>query len=172
MNFSARKGLLHYSLLFVAALPAAFAQTTPYGPHLWEKPLDPAILEQRVNEHLARAQKSIDQLLAVKGTRTIENTLAPYDDAVEQIDTTGNQSGLMQIVNPDSAIRDRAQALVQKVSAVSTALSLNHEVYEALSAIDVSHADPATQYYVKRTLLEFRLSGVDKDEATRNKIKS
>jgi thimet oligopeptidase len=172
MNFSARKGLLHFSLLFVAALPAASAQTTPYGPHLWEKPLDPAILEQRVNEHLARAQKSIDQLLAVKGTRTIENTLAPYDDAVEQIDTTGNQSGLMQIVNPDSAVRDRAQALVQKVSAVSTALSLNHEVYEALSAIDVSHADPATQYYVKRTLLEFRLSGVDKDEATRNKIKS
>jgi len=172
MNFSARKSLLRFSLLFVAALPAAFAQTTPYGPHLWEKPLDPASLEQRVNDHLARAQKSIDQLLAVKGTRTIENTLAPYDDAVEQIDTTGNQSGLMQIVNPDSAIRDRAQALVQKVSAVSTALSLNHEVYEALSAIDVSHADPATQYYVKRTLLEFRLSGVDKDEATRNKIKA
>ncbi len=172
MNFSAGKSLLRFSLLFVAALPAAFGQTAPYGPHLWEKPLDPAILEQRVNDHLAHAQKSIDQLLAVKGTRTIENTLAPYDDAVEQIDTTGNQSGLMQIVNPDSAIRDRAQALVQKVSAVSTALSLNHEVYEALSAIDVSHSDPATQYYVKRTLLEFRLSGVDKDEATRNKIKS
>jgi len=172
MLVSAAKNLLRFFLLFVAILPAAFAQTTPYGPHLWEKPLDPAILEQRVNGHLARAQKSIDQLLAVKGARTIENTLAPYDDAVEQIDTTGNQSGLMQIVNPDSAIRDRAQALIQKVSAVSTALSLNHEVYEALSAIDVSHADPATQYYVKRTLLEFRLSGVDKDEPTRNKIKS
>jgi thimet oligopeptidase len=174
MTFSARvcKNLLRFSVLCGAALPAAFAQTTPYGPHLWDQPLDPAILEERVNDHLARAQKSIDQLLAVQGARTIENTLAPYDDAVEQIDTTGNQSGLMQTVNPDSAIRDRAQALIQKVSAASTALSLNHEVYQALSAVDVSHADPATQYYVKRTLLEFRLSGVDKDEATRTKIKS
>src|SRR5271163_5374132 len=159
-------------LLLAAILPLANAQTTPYGPHLWDKPLDPDILEHRVDDRLARAQKSLDQLLAVKGPRTVENTLAPYDDAVMQLDTAGNQSGLMQIVNPDAAIRDRAQALVQKASAASTALSLNTAVYHALSAVDVSGADPATQYYAKRTLLEFRLAGVDKDEATRAKIKA
>jgi thimet oligopeptidase len=157
-------------LLAVAWQPAA-AQT-PYGPHLWDKPLDPAILDQRVNDRLSLAQKSIDQLLAVKDSRTVVNTLALYDDAVEQLDTAGNQSGLMQIVHPDAAIRDRAQALVQKVAAAGTALSLNTGVYQALSAMDVSHADPATQYYVKRTLLEFRLAGVDKDEATRTKIRA
>jgi thimet oligopeptidase len=160
------------SLLLAAILPIANAQTTPYGPHLWDKPLDPNIFEHRVDERLARAQKSIDQLLSVKGPRTVENTLAPYDDAVMQLDSTGNQAGLMQIVSPDAAIRDRAQAMVQKASAAGTALSLNTAVYHALSAMDLSTADAATQYYVKRTLLEFRLAGVDKDEATRAKIKS
>src|SRR5271163_1954841 len=155
-----------------AVLPIARAQASPYGPHLWDQPLDPKILEQRVDDRLARAQKALDQLLAVQGPRTVENTLAPYDDAVMQLDTTGEQAGLMQIVSPDAAIRDRAQALVQKASAAGTALSLNTAVYQALSAMDLSTADAATQYYVKRTLLEFRLAGVDKDEATRAKIKS
>ena len=33
------------------------------------------------------------------------------------------------------------------------------------------HSDPATRYYVQRTLLEFRIAGVDKDEATRARLK-
>ena len=62
--------------------------------------------------------------------------------------------------------------MIEKVSAVATALALNQALYHALAALDVSKADPATQYYVKRTLLEFRLAGVDKDDATRARIKT
>jgi thimet oligopeptidase len=159
-------------LFFAAGFQTAFAQTAVYGPHLWDKPLDPAVFEKRVNEQLDRAQKSIDQLLAVKGPRTIENTLAPYDDAIEKLDTAGYQSGVMQAVSPEANLRDRAQAMVQKVSVAITALSLNPAIFHALSDLDVSKADPATQYYVKRTLLEFRLAGVDKDDATRARILS
>src|SRR5271166_2329979 len=159
-------------LIMMAAMIHAEAQTTPYGPHVWDKPVDPAIFEKRINEQLDLAQKSVDQLLAVKGARTIENTLAPYDNAIKALDTAGYQSYAMQIVNPDAAIRDRAQAMVQKVSAVATALALNQSLYHALAALDVSNADSATKYYVQRTLLEFRLAGVDKDEATRARIKT
>jgi thimet oligopeptidase len=44
-------------------------------------------------------------------------------------------------------------------------------VYNAIAALDLSHTDSATQYYVKRQLLEFRLAGVDKDDATRARLK-
>ena len=174
MTFDVRVGrnLARMILLFGGGFQAAFAQTAVHGPHLWDKPLDPTVFEKRVNEQLNRSKKSIDQLLAVKGPRTIENTLAPYDDAIEELDTAGNQSGLMQIVSPEANVRDRAQAMVQKVSAVATALSLNPAIFHALSNLDVSKADPATQYYVKRILLEFRLAGVDKDNATRARIQS
>ncbi|MGA9566788.1 MAG: M3 family metallopeptidase [Candidatus Korobacteraceae bacterium] len=159
-------------LIMMAAMLHAEAQTTPYGPHVWDKPVDPAVFEKRINEQLDLAQKSVDQLLAAKGPRTIQNTLEPYDQAVEAIDTAGYQSYAMQIVNPDAAVRDRAQAMVQKVSAAATTLALNQSLYHALAALDVSKADSATQYYVKRTLLEFRLAGVDKDDATRARIKT
>jgi thimet oligopeptidase len=159
-------------LLIVMMATTALSAQTPYGPHVWDKPVDPSIFDKRIDEQLNLAQKSIDQLLAVKGPRTIQNTLAPYDKAVEHLDTAGYQAGVMQIVNPDAAIRDRAQAMVQKVSAVATAFALNQDLYHALAALDVSKADPATKYYVQRTLLEFRLAGVDKDEATRARIKT
>ena len=61
--------------------------------------------------------------------------------------------------------------MVRKTSAAQTALSLNRDVYQALSALDVSKADAATHYYMKRQLLEFRLAGVDKDDATRAQLK-
>jgi thimet oligopeptidase len=162
------------SVIFLGAgwSQIACGQSATYGPHLWDKPLDPVVFEKRVNEQLDLAQKSIAEILTVKGPRAIENTLTPYDDAVKTLDTAGAQSGLMQIASPEASVRDRAQALVQKVSAATTALSLNQAIFHALSDLDVSMADPATQYYIKRTLLEFRLAGVDKDEATRARIQS
>jgi thimet oligopeptidase len=171
-DIHAGRALAFLFILLAAALQSTVAQTATYGPHLWDKPLDPAIFEKRVNEQLDLARKSVDQILAVKGPRTIENTLVPYDDATQFLDTASMQSGVMQTVSPDSAIRDRAQAMVQKVSAVATALALNQALYHALAALDVSKADRATQYYVQRTLLEFRLAGVDRDDATRAHIKT
>src|ERR1700723_2910272 len=61
--------------------------------------------------------------------------------------------------------------MTTKISSAQTALSLNRQVYQALAALDVTNADPATRYYVQRQLLEFHLAGVDKDDATRAKLR-
>ena len=148
------------------------AQEMPKSqPPFWASKPDVAAFEKAQNDRLAAAQRSIDAIAAVKGSRTIENTLVPYDDAIRQINAVSYAAGLMQEVHPDAAFRDRATAIVQKASAVSTALSLNQAVYQALVKLDVSKADPATRYYVSRQLLEFRLAGVDKDDATRARLK-
>jgi thimet oligopeptidase len=47
---------------------------------------------------------------------------------------------------------------------------LNRAVYDALAAIDLSHADGQAKYYVQRELRDFRLNGVDRDDATRERI--
>ncbi|HZP21942.1 MAG TPA: M3 family metallopeptidase [Terriglobales bacterium] len=139
-------------------------------PPVWAAKPDVAAFDKVENERLAAAQRTIDQLVAVKGPRTIENTLAPYDEAVRQLNTAVYFSTLVQQVHPDASYRDRATAMTTKVSSAQSALSLNRDVYNALTSLDVSKADPATRYYVQRTLLEFRLAGVDKDDATRKKL--
>jgi thimet oligopeptidase len=77
----------------------------------------------------------------------------------------------MHSVYPDKPVRDTAQSLLQKISQAGVELSLNRDVYQALEKIDASQADPATKHYLDRTLLQYRLAGVDKDDATRARLK-
>jgi len=155
------------SLLVVSTVAAQ----APSQPTIWASKPDVVAFGKIVNDRLAAAQSDIDKITAAKGARTIDNSLAPFDEALTQINSANYLAGLMQQVHPDARFRDRATEMVRKASAAQTALSLNHDVYQALAGIDISKADAATRYYVKRQLLEFRLAGVDKDDATRAQLK-
>jgi thimet oligopeptidase len=125
-----------------------------------------------VESHLAASRAQIAALLAVEDARTVGNTLAPYDRACWHLRMAGSQAGVMFMVHPLPSVRDAAQQLQQTISAEGTALSLNREVYQALAAVDARTEDAATQYYLDRTLLGYRLSGVDKDGPTRDRIRA
>jgi thimet oligopeptidase len=161
--------ILVVGLLVISAV-ATFGQA-PAQATIWASKPDVAGFEKIIGDRLAAAQVSVDKVTAVKGPRTIENTLVPFDEAIRQINTALYFASLMEQVHPDAKFRDSATAMVSKASAVQTALALNRDVYQALSGLDVSKEDAATQYYVKRQLLEFRLAGVDKDDATRTHLK-
>jgi thimet oligopeptidase len=167
---------LSFGLMLAAATSAAPASTTAspsasLPPPIWAAKPDMKAFEATENAHLDAAKRSIDALVAVTGPRTIENTLVPYDDAVRELDSTAYFAGLMEQVHHDAAFRDAATAMTRKVSAVLTDLSLNRDVYKALSAVDLAGADVKTKYYVTRLLMLFRLGGVDKDDATRARLK-
>jgi thimet oligopeptidase len=158
-------------LPFLLAAVLSAQNITVAQPSVWATKPDVAAFEKIENDRLAAAQSSIDTLLATKAPRTVENTLAALDEAFHQINSAAYLAQLMEQVHPDTAFRDRATAMLTKASAAQTAIALNHEVYSALAAIDVSKADSTTRYYVERQLLEFRLAGVDKDDATRARLK-
>ena len=172
--FSKRLLWVLFSAFCLLAVPiAADAQTAvavTQAPVWISKPDVPAF-EKLENQRLDAAQRSIDQILAVKGPHTIENTLEPFDEITRQYNSAGYLSVLLQQVHPDAAYRDAATAMTSRVGAAGAALALNQGVYKALADIDLSSADPATRYYVQRQLLEFRLAGVDKDDETRARLK-
>ncbi|HTC50252.1 MAG TPA: M3 family metallopeptidase [Candidatus Aquilonibacter sp.] len=170
MMFAARLVVFLCFAFFLTAIVSG-QQVKVSQPTIWSAKPDVAAFEKIENERLAASQRSVDTLLAVKVARTVENTLAPLDEAFHQINSAAYFAGLMEQVHPDAGFRDHATAMLTKASAAQTAIALNHEVYNALAAIDVSRADAATKYYVQRQLLEFRLAGVDKDDATRARLK-
>jgi thimet oligopeptidase len=159
------------ALVYVALTACLLYSQDSSQPTIWNTKPDVAAFEKIENDRLVAAQKAVDEVVPVKDARTIENTLAPFDEAVHQLDSAQYFSSLMQQVHPDATFRDHATAMFQKAGAAATALSLNQDVYKALQALDVSKADPATRYYVQRQLLEFKLAGVDKDQATRDRLK-
>ena len=165
-------------LLLILPLAAAAQTAAPPPPtkpvdslHAWVGLKDPASLDNWVRWHIAEEQRLVAEMLAVKGPRTVENTLLPYDRAQMHLTLAGNQTGIMFSTNANKSIRDKAQELVQLISAETTKVSLNQDIYHALVAVNVSAANPATKHYMDRTLLEYRLGGVDKDQATRDKVK-
>src|SRR5271156_4468723 len=168
--FAARLAIF-FCLPFALAAILSAQKVTVSQPTIWAAKPDVAAFEKIEAARLAAGQRSIDALLAAKGSRTIENTIVPLDEAFHQINSAAYFAGLMQQVHPDSTFRDHATAMVTKASAALNAIILNHEVYNALAALDLSKVDSATRYYVPRQLLEFRLAGVDKDDATRARLK-
>ena len=161
-------------LFFSAALnlgPAdpGGAATTSDAP-FWTGLPDTVTFQATNDERLARADRAIARLLAAEGPRTIANTLRPYDDALLELDAVASQASLMENVHPDARLRAAAEKLSQKASAAATELSLNRGLYDALSALDLEGADAETRYYVEKTLRDFRLAGVDRDEATRRQV--
>lgn len=172
MSFSRSLTLLVLPLVLVTGTEAATAPAKGGldAPFWAEKPSAAAFARMQ-DARIERAQKGIDKLVAVTGKRTFDNTLKVYDEILRELDQAGSQSSLIENVHPDPTMRDTAEKISQRVSAFGTELSLNRQVYDALAALDLSGADPVTKHYVEKTLREFRLSGVDRDDATRKRIK-
>lgn len=137
----------------------------------WLMP-DAESLATWVSDSLATHAGLLDALCAESAPRTLENTLRRYDDAVAVLAATGSQLSLLNSVHPVQAMRDMAQSQLQAVSQAGVALGLNREVYKALTAVGFSGTDAATAHYLDRTLLGYRLAGVDRDDATRDRLKS
>jgi thimet oligopeptidase len=142
--------------------------------HAWEAAgADSAeALSAWVGARLAAHEAALAALLAVEGVRTPENSLRLYDEAIEQLSLAGSQAGILNSVAADKAVRNQAQLEAQRVAQAASALSLNRAVYEALAAIDLGNSSAATKHYVERTLLSYRLAGVDKDQATRDRLQA
>jgi thimet oligopeptidase len=160
-------------------MPAeTFAAAVDSDLHAWEVggAASPEALATWVSARLQAHEASLAVLLAVDGPRTPENTLRLYDAAIEQLTLAGAQAGVLNSVAADKSVRDQAQLDAQRVAMAGSALSLNRALYEALAAIDIENANPpvsaATRHFVKRTLLGYRLAGVDKDQATREHLQS
>jgi thimet oligopeptidase len=155
-----------------AEIPAEIAATEDR--HAWEAgaAASAPALTAWVSARLAAHEAALAALLAVDTPRTPENSLRLYDEAIEQLTLAGAQAGVLNSVAADKAVRDQAQEEAQRVSMAGSALSLNRAVYDALVAINLEGATPATRHFVERTLLGYRLAGVDKDQATRDHLQS
>lgn len=119
---------------------------------------------------LSDARAEMEQLKAAAGRDPIR-VIGLFDDARKTLDDAGSRAGLAAEVHPDRATREAAETCGREVSALSTEFSLDRGVYDALFRIEARGLDGPSRYYLKRTLQEFRLAGVDRDDATRERVK-
>ncbi len=151
---------------------APAAVTGPSSAPFWAGMTDATSFEHAMQARLDAARHARDELVAARGPRTVDDTLRAYDNVQLELDAVSSQSQLIQAVHPDEKVRAAAEKMSQAAGALGSELSVDRGLYDAIAAIDVSHADEETRYYVTRTLRDFHLAGVDKDEATRARVKA
>ncbi len=120
---------------------------------------------------LADAKASVAKLKALPKGQGVE-AFRLYDWAATSVANAGMRSGLGREVHPDEAVRGAAERCEQALESFNVELSQDRGVYDALLAIDSKSLDGVSAYYLMKTLREFRRAGVDKDDATRAKVKA
>ena len=127
-----------------------------------------AEFQRASQESLNAARAAVEKLKAAPPSL---ESLQRWDEAVAALSDASARASLLRSVHPDAALRDAGEKCEQEAEAQSTQFALDPAVYAPLSKIDASHEDPATQWYLQRTLRDFRRAGVDKDEATRARVR-
>jgi len=130
-----------------------------------------ADLQSRCEAETAAFAEGIRALEAFSGAPAVENFLQPLNTVVVNATNMSYIAGTLAAVHPDAALRTAADACTQALTGVYSDFSLSRLIFDQLQAIDINAVDAATRRFLEKLLLSFRLSGVDKDEAIRARIK-
>lgn len=123
-------------------------------------------------DHLKQANELKKKLVKSKGGESFATTLNIYNDILTHVDSASGKSSLFSQVHPDEKIRKDAELCEQEVSSFVTDLSLDKEVYQTLKNGESEPLSADAKRMLEHTLRDFKRSGVDKDEATLEQIKT
>jgi len=118
-----------------------------------------------------RAKSQMAALKAMKAPRDPIPALDAYDEAELALSDALARSGLAREVEPTAEMRSASEKCEQEADALNTDFSLDRGIYDALAGLDRAKLDAETKFYVERSLRDFRRAGVDRDDATRARIK-
>jgi thimet oligopeptidase len=147
------------------SLPAADA-----GTPVWQ-----TWLAGRTTDMLASAR---EQVAALKTERPRDTTalLERWNDINIALSNALAAASLFQQVHPDAAIRELAEAAEVEGNELVTELSLDREIYDLLVVDDADPVttglDDAAERVRNFALRDFRRAGVDRDEATRDRVRA
>ncbi|MFN7131733.1 MAG: M3 family metallopeptidase [Myxococcales bacterium] len=123
-------------------------------------------------EDVKVAKASVARLKTLDPAKDGQGVLTVYDAATGALSAAASRASLARETHPEAAVRDAARACEQQIEQVNLEITQDRAVFDALSAVELAGADAATKYWMARTLLEFRRAGVDRDEATRGRVKA
>ncbi len=130
-----------------------------------------AALTARCETEEATFRAHLGELEAYSGTPTIDGYYRSLDSLFSSIGTVEATASSLGNIHPDEELRTAGEACSQLLGKVTTDMSLSRPLYDAVRQLDVANVDDATRFSVEKLLLAFRLSGVDLDDAGRQRVR-
>ncbi len=128
---------------------------------------------REVDSALADSRASRDRFVALASSTSFAELVEGFDRIRRPLDPVRGAASLFVNTHPDEAMRDAARELEQAIAALDTEFSLDRAIHDRLRAAEPSpSADAADRRLRERALRDFHKSGVDRDEATRTRIRA
>ncbi|QGF23114.1 M3 family metallopeptidase [Raineyella fluvialis] len=127
-------------------------------------------LEERRTTLLAEVERRVADL-RVAPTGDPQATLRRWNDIALALSDLSAIGSVYAQVHPDEEVRTLGDRIVQEASKVSTELSLDPALYAVFAELDPDALDPIADRLLARVLRDFRRAGVDRDEATRGRLR-
>ena len=106
------------------------------------------------------------------GAGRTADVLARWNDSDLALQNAGSVTSLLAEVHPDGDVRSLADDRAQDVSRAATDRGLDRELYEVVAGTSADGLDEQATRLRERVLRDFRRSGVDRDEATRDRLRA
>lgn len=152
----------------VAPVAATVSSKSPANAPMWA---DAGQVLAACDDTVRRSEERVAALKA-GGAPTTEAGLEPYNAVLFELERVASTAELIAATHPDHGVRGAAEVCDQAMKRFRTEVTLDRALYEVLSAIDTSKMTPGAQRFVAKTLREFRRAGVDKDPATRDRLRA
>ncbi len=139
----------------------------------WAVPEDPqaAAYFSECRRDFERASQAFAALESNPGFSEASTLLNAINDLDIILDGALSLTSLYTNVHPVAAVRDAAQTCQQRFVALLGEISLSRPLFNHLNAVDQAGLSALDQRYLNKMLRDFRRSGVDKDDATRARIR-
>ncbi len=122
-------------------------------------------------EHLKKANE-IFALVQSSQDLPEADILENYNHLMKHLTDAATLANLVSSVHPEGECREAAEQIEQEVSKLWTAVSLSRPIFDLFDCIDRTSLDADGARFVTKVLQDFHRSGVDKDDATRERIQS
>lgn len=170
-----------FAATFTAALMASVSVTAVHAASMDEqardflKPLSvtetsAAAIDARCTATFDIAAKAKTELEGHTGPSTIDGDFKAFDTLSLVLGDGISEIYLISQTSPIKEVRAAAEACVPKLSDIGTAISLSRPIYDRLAGIPTDGLDTSTAFTLNKVLTNYRLAGVDKDDATRAKV--
>ncbi len=100
-----------------------------------------------------------------------ESVLAPLNDLLLEAANVEGEAGLLAEVHPELAVRHAAEEMGQEAEKFRTQLAQSRAIFDALGSIDGKTVDPVALRALTLTRQDMKRSGVELDEATRERVR-
>ena len=161
-------------ILYTATATAAAVTDTPTPSTAadgWNFALSAGELAALCDTTLERGRQAFTAIEQDTGPATLQSVYGAYQAMNLDLQAI-HHVWYMKSVHPDPRIQEAAEACIKDYTDFAASRDLSQPFFKRVSAIDLESASPAERLMVEKRLRDFRQAGVDRDQATRERIRT